>query len=89
MTGKINGVSLGSWASTAICNEKYNYKREAIRIITIEFPGYKKSSEYKLREDREWYKKQVELYTTSIHHYFLQAHCVEENESANRSLVSK
>lgn len=89
MRGKIDGVSLGSWASTAVCDEKNNYQRAAMRILTIEFPGYKKPSEYKVRDDREWYEKQVELYTTAIGSYFLGAYCVEENRGEEKSLVSK
>ena len=52
-----------------------------MRIVTIEFPGYKKPSEYRLQDDREWYEKQVALYAVSISNYFLQNFCVEENET--------
>jgi hypothetical protein len=87
MSGKINGVSLGSWASTAVCDEETNYRRDAIRMFTIEFPGYKKPSEYKLRDDREWYGKQVDLYSSAIRNYFLQDYFVEEKASSASSMV--
>ena len=89
LKGKIDGVSLGGWASTAVCDEKNNYQRNAMRILTIEFPGYKRPVEYKVRDDKEWYEKQVELYSTAITSYFLQAYCVEENGTEEKSLVSK
>lgn len=89
LKGKISGVSLGSWASTAVCDEANNYNRPAMRILTMEFPGYKKPSEYKFAEDRKWYKDLVGLYSSSIYHYFLQEYCVEENSAEEKSLVLK
>lgn len=89
MKGKINGVSLGGWASTAVCDEKNNYYRAAIRILTIEFPGYKKPAEYRLAEDREWYKGLADLYAGSVYKHFLQAYCVEEEALAEESLVGR
>jgi len=89
MKGKINGVSLGSWASSAVCDEKANYFRPAMRILTMEFPGYKKPSEYKHADDKKWFKDLVGLYAASIYNYFLQEYCVEENEVADRSLVQR
>jgi|GEM_PF-676593 len=79
MKGKINGVSLGSWASTAVCDEENNYQRKASRILTVEFPGYKKPAEYKFAEDRKWYSELVGLYADAIQTYFLGEYCVEEN----------
>jgi hypothetical protein len=32
------GVSLGSWATTAVCDQKA--PRDAMRLLTVEFPGY-------------------------------------------------
>lgn len=84
MKGKINGVSLGGWASTAVCDDANNYERKAARILTVEFPGYKKPSEYKFAEDRKWYNDLVSLYAASIHVYFLGEFCVEEDEQTQR-----
>ena len=89
LKGKIYGVSLGSWASTAVCDEKNNYARPAMRILTMEFPGYKKPSEYKFDEDKKWFKDLVGLYASSIYHYFLQEYCVEENEIDKNSLAQR
>ena len=36
------GISLGSWASTSVCDGRGT--RDAISILTIEFPGYVVSS---------------------------------------------
>ena len=87
MKGKINGVSLGSWASTAVCDEENNYYRKAARILTVEFPGYKKPTEYKQPDDRKWYKELVGFYATSIYTYFLGEFFVEEEAPNERSLV--
>jgi hypothetical protein len=87
--GKISGVSLGSWAATAVCDEANNYQRAAMRILTVEFPGYKKPSEYQFREDKKWYTDLVKVYASSIYHYFLQEFCVEQINAEEKSLVLK
>ena len=87
LKGKINGVSLGSWASTAVCDEANNYSRSAMRILTIEFPGYKKASEYKYADDKKWHNDLVALYASSISKFFLQAFFVEEEVLHPESLV--
>ena len=87
LRGKINGVSLGGWASTAVCDETNNYSRPAMRIVTIEFPGYKTFSEYKFADDRKWYNDLVTLYASSIQNYFLQAFFVEENHLQQEELA--
>ena len=87
--GKINGVSLGSWASTGVCDEQTNYRRPAMRILTVEFPGYKKPAEYRFADDRQWYNDLVSLYASSIHRYFLGAYCVEENNEGEKSFASR
>ena len=87
LKGKISGVSLGSWASTAVCDEKNNYSRPAMRILTMEFPGYKKPSEYKFPDDKKWCRGLVNLYASSIYNYFLQEYCVEEDSNVDKSLV--
>jgi hypothetical protein len=87
LKGKISGVSLGSWASTAVCDEANNYSRPAMRILTMEFPGYKKSSEYKFEDDKRWYSGLMTLYASSIYNYFLQEYCVEENDAEEKSLA--
>ncbi|RYF86025.1 MAG: hypothetical protein EON98_04910 [Chitinophagaceae bacterium] len=89
MQGKINGVSMGSWASTAVCDEKNGYSRPAMRLLTLEFPGYKKPSEYKAADDREWYNNLVGLYAASIQNFFLQDFCVEEIETTEQAIVFK
>ena len=89
MTGKINGVSLGSWASTAVCDEANGYYRDAIRMFTMEFPGYKKPSEYVLAEDSLWCRNQVKLYAASIQQFFLQAFFVEGDRYTSKSIATR
>lgn len=72
------GVSLGTWASTAVFDEHDSTKnRDAIRILTIEFPGSKRPVDYLLKTEQDFCQKQVELYAGSIYNVFLQKYFVE------------
>lgn len=65
------GVSLGTWASTAVCDKQDPSKnREAIRIITMEFPGSKRPVDHK-KELQAFYQRQVEVYATALKAVFL------------------
>jgi hypothetical protein len=83
------GVSLGSWASTEVCDEESGYNRGAIRLITMEFPGYKRASEYKTTGEQQWYEKQVAAYASSIYTYFLQPFLVEQTRAFENILALK
>ena len=73
------GVSLGTWASTAVFDELDSTKnREAIRILTVEFPGSKRPVDYQMKKDQDYYQKLVELYASGIYSVFLQEYFVEE-----------
>jgi hypothetical protein len=66
------GVSLGSWASTAVddpVNQQYN--RPAIRLITAEFPGYKRPADYTDPLVEQQCRKNVELFANAIRKVFL------------------
>ena len=72
------GVSLGSWASTAIENgDDFNGNRPAMRIVTIEFPGYKAPAHYADDKQQQFCARQVSLYAESILNIFLGEHYVE------------
>ncbi len=71
------GVSLGSWASTAIENGEDINKRPAMRIITIEFPGYKAPAHYSSDKQQQFCSRQVSVYAASILEVFLGEHYVE------------
>lgn len=49
-TGRGNGVSLGTWATTAVCKGNSENYRAAITLITVEFPGYKMDRRIKKNE---------------------------------------
>jgi hypothetical protein len=68
------GVSLGGWATTAICDEEN--KRNAARLITVEFPGYKPSAAYE-GTDKENCILNIGLYTSSLKKIFLEEIYVE------------
>ena len=66
------GISLGTWASTAVVNDQDPSKnRDAIRVITMEYPGCKRPEDYKSVSDQLFQLKQVELFASSVHVIFL------------------
>src|SRR5688572_10816165 len=72
------GVSLGTWASTAVVDERDSTKnREAIRILTIEFPGSQRPIDYQVKKEQNFYQKQVELYAAALQEVFLQDYFTE------------
>jgi hypothetical protein len=74
------GISLGTWASTAVCDSAdVTLNRAAMRLITVEFPGYKRPADYEEASDKMYYKKLLELYTDAIKKIFLSASFEEEN----------
>lgn len=68
------GVSLGGWAATAVCDEESN--RNAARLITVEFPGYKSSFNYS-GEEKNHCTHNIDLYTRAIKEIFLENKCEE------------
>lgn len=67
------GVSLGGWASTAIKDSTHpENDRDAIRILTMEFPGYKRSTDYADRIDQLYIGELIKMYTGSIQNVFLE-----------------
>lgn len=84
MTGSVlnakrgSGVSLGTWGSTAIEGESDPSKnRDAMRILTIEYPGYKRPMDYPVRSQQLFQQEQVRLYATAIETYFLGMYYTE------------
>jgi hypothetical protein len=65
------GVSLGSWASTAVCDSLHaSANRTAMRLITVEFPGYKRPADYSDIKEQAYYKELLGLYVTAMLKYF-------------------
>ena len=73
LQGKSRGVSLGTWSSTAVCDEDPSLVRSAIRTFTMEFPGYLVPAEYKTVQEQQLYQRMVNVYAASIQRYFLQS----------------
>lgn len=72
------GVSLGTWAATAVVDEQDPDKsRNAIRILTMEFPGYKRSTDYKNPEDQVRMASCVAAYASAIQAVFLEKYFEE------------
>ena len=67
------GVSLGSWASTAVQEDSNPvYNRDAITLITMEFPGYRRPSDYASEQKQRISQRQVEAFALSIKKIFLE-----------------
>ncbi len=72
------GISLGTWASTAVVDKKEPLKnREAIRILTIEFPGSKRPADHKPAL-QNFYQHQVRSYAMAVKNIFLGNYFSEE-----------
>jgi hypothetical protein len=70
-----SGILLGTWGSTAISGaQDPQMNRDAMRIVTIEFPGYKRPGDYKNSKHQMWIREQVQLYAFSIARIFLGEH---------------
>jgi hypothetical protein len=73
-----SGVSLGTWASTAV-HDTLNpgNDRDAMRILTIEYPGYRRPVDYTGESQQLFHFRQVEVYAAAIETYFLGQYYVE------------
>jgi hypothetical protein len=69
-----NGISLGSWATTEVCNVDSRKRRAAISLITVEFPGYKAPEMYFSKTEQNNCSKNVNLYAQAIYDVFLSEH---------------
>src|SRR6185295_13234227 len=84
-----SGISLGTWASTTISDAKDPVlNREAMRILTIEFPGYKRPVDYDDVKQRDYFNRQVQLYASSIEHIFLREYFVEGGDENETNVAS-
>lgn len=66
------GVSLGTWATTDVCNEKKEKSRNAAMLFTIEFPGSKRPEDYHTAEEKSWCRKNIYAYASAIRNVLLQ-----------------
>lgn len=79
---KGGGVSMGTWASTAVMDENDPDKnREAIRLITMEFPGSKRPVDYLHPQQRQFCRQQIEWYAAALKTIFLGEYFVEDSSS--------
>ena len=63
--------------------------RNAMRILTIEFPGYKRPVDYNDIRQQDYFRKQVQLYASSIETIFLKEYFVEEDSMSSESFAIK
>jgi hypothetical protein len=67
------GVSLGSWASTAVCEEDAMYSRPSMILLTVEFPGNKRPEDYDAVNEKETCTHNVMQYAKALQQVFLVA----------------
>jgi hypothetical protein len=58
--------------------------RDAMRLITIEFPGYKAPEHYATAAQQRQQSRQVQLYASSIQHVFLGNYYSENMDVTKR-----
>jgi len=76
-------ISLGTWASTAIANESdATRNRDAMRIITLEYPGYKRPIDYGIKSEQLFQQKQVELFAAATRTFFPGNYFTDEKINA-------
>jgi hypothetical protein len=84
-----SGISLGTWASTAVSGATNpTMNRDAMRILTIEFPGYKRPGDYKDARQKDYFARQVDLYASAIEKIFLKKYFVEEDRLYKTNLAA-
>jgi hypothetical protein len=89
--GKGHGVSLGGWASTAV-EDKFDQanNRDAIRLITVEFPGCKRPKDYKTVREQNFFQHLVQLYAAAVKIIFFENYYTEEDSiNSNETIVKK
>jgi len=65
------GVSLGGWASTAVCDDEVAYSRESIILLTVEFPGNKRPEDYVSGTEKAACANNVLQYARALKEIFL------------------
>lgn len=74
------GVSLGGWGSTAVCDAAHPERnRAAMRIITIEMPRGQRSQDMQTQAQRDARRVVVQAHVDAIREIFLGPHQVETN----------
>lgn len=66
------GISLGTWASTAVNDDRSSVgNRDAIMILTMEYPGCRRPEDYQDETARRWHSRQVGVFAGSVRERFL------------------
>lgn len=74
-----SGISMGTWGTTAVEKEKETrLNRDAMRVITMEVPGAKRSFDYKTDQEKAFFRNQILAFVNAIHSVFLGNYHVED-----------
>jgi hypothetical protein len=67
-----SGISMGTWGTTAIEDAADSAQnRNAMRVITIEVPGARRSIDYKTDKEQAFFRGQMLAFVKAIHGVFL------------------
>lgn len=72
-----DGVSLGGWATSAVCSGDSAGIRPSLRLITVEFPGYKPPLACADKIQKEQCSLNTRLYSAALVSVFLSEACEE------------
>jgi hypothetical protein len=76
------GISLGTWAATAVVDDHNPSKnRDAMRILTMEFPGSRRPVDYSSPAEQGYWENQVAIFAAALKNVFLQENFVEAGGS--------
>jgi hypothetical protein len=78
-----SGVSMGTWGTTAVADRNEETNRPAMRVITVEFPGARRSEDYTVHSQRQRCKKEIGWFAASLQYVFLGS-CAEEEYPADQ-----
>ena len=65
------GVSLGGWASTAVCEDNEVYSRPSMILLTVEFPGNKRPEDYENIREKDFCAHNIVQYAKALQKEFL------------------
>lgn len=73
-----SGISLGTWGTTAITRESDStLNRDAMRVLTIEFPGAKRPHDYSNVSEMAQCNQQIQAFAKALYHIFLGPYYTE------------
>jgi len=74
-----SGVSMGTWGTTAVAGTHGQDSRVAMRVITVEFPGARRSGNYAVHSQRQRCEEEIGWFAASLQYVFLGSFAEEDD----------